>query len=289
MKQIIRTLFWTITNLLPDGFAVRLLYFRYFQKLPNLKKPRTFNEKIAWRKLFQHNPLFSIYADKIAVKNEIAKRVGKKFIIETLWVGDDPEAIPFDRLPKPYVIKTNHSYSDVIFVKSDDTINRKQVIAKIKEQLGYSHGHHSREWGYLAIQPQVLIEKMIETQSGAAPEDYKFFVYYGRVHFIQVDFGRFKNLRRNIYDRDYQLLAVNKGGASNTTDPVSRPTNLEEMILIAEKIGHLFDFCRVDLYSTTDGVKFGEITFYPGAGHSRFTPEEWDVKFGDPWNIPPSA
>ena len=72
---------------LPDYLAVNLLYFRYFKKLPNLKSPRTFNEKIAWRKLYQRNPAFSVFADKIAVKAEIAKLIGEQHVIKPYGWG----------------------------------------------------------------------------------------------------------------------------------------------------------------------------------------------------------
>jgi hypothetical protein len=41
----------------------------------------------------------------------------------------------------------------------------------------------------------------------------------------------------------------------------------------------------VDLYSPPQGILFGEVTFYPGAGLGVFIPKEWDNKFGEPWMI----
>ena len=32
---------------------------------PNLSDPRTFNEKLQWRKLYDHNPLFPVLMDKV--------------------------------------------------------------------------------------------------------------------------------------------------------------------------------------------------------------------------------
>ena len=57
------------------------------------------------------------------------------------------------------------------------------------------------------------------------------------------------------------------------------------MINLAERIGAQFDFVRVDLYSPPQGILFGEVTFYPGAGLRAFIPEDWDYKFGEPWKI----
>jgi hypothetical protein len=61
------------------------------------------------------------------------------------------------------------------------------------------------------------------------------------------------------------------------------------MISIAEKIGALFDFVRVDLYSVPSAVFFGETTFCPLAGLTRFEPMEMDLTFGRPWVLPPAG
>jgi hypothetical protein len=70
-----------------------------------------------------------------------------------------------------------------------------------------------------------------------------------------------------------------------TSEPVSKPVNLGQMINLAEKIGAQFDFARVDLYSPPQGILFGEVTFSPEGGHGAFIPEDWDNKFGEPWKI----
>jgi hypothetical protein len=269
---------------LPDYAAVNLTYLRTFRRLPNLRHPRTFNEKIAWRKLYQHNPQFPIFADKIAVKAEIAKLIGEQYIIETLWVGSNPEDIPFDSLKPPYVIKVNHSSGGNVFIRTAQDIKRNEIVASMREQLGFPHGHRLREWGYLGIPHNVMVERMVKMPDDDVPGDYKFFTYHGRVHFIEVDRDRFRGHKRNFYDREWSLLPV-KLRYPPTSEPVSKPVNLGEMINLAEKIGTQFDFVRVDLYSPSQGILFGEVTFYPGAGFQAFIPKDWDNKFGEPWKI----
>jgi len=273
----------SVRNLLPDYLAVNLLYFRTFGRLPDLKHPKTFNEKIAWRKLYQHDPRFRVFSDKIAVKAEVARLIGKQYVIETLWSGDTPEAIPFEDLAAPYVVKVNHSTGGSLFIRSSQDVKREMIVTSMREQLRPSHARRLREWGYLGIPRRVLIERMVETPDGTLPEDYKFFVYHGRAHFIQYDCDR-PRLKLNFYDRDWNLLP-GKLRYPRTSDPVARPGNLDQMVEIAETIGAQFDFVRVDLYSPPQGILFGEVTFYPNAGLEAFTPEEWDMKFGEPWRL----
>ncbi len=228
--------------------------------------------------------MFPIFADKIAVKAEVAKLIGEKHIIETLWVSDNPKDIPFDSLKPPYVIKVSHSSGGNIFIRTQQDINEPKIVQSMHEQLHISHAHRFREWGYLDIPHRVMVERMIEMPGDDVPEDYKFFVYHGRVHFIQVDKDRFKQHTRNLYDRDWELLPV-KLSHPTTSKPVSKPLNLEQMVNIAEKIGGPFDFARVDLYSVLQGILFGEVTFYPNAGYGSFIPYDWDYRFGEPWKI----
>jgi hypothetical protein len=288
IRNIIKMTYNSFLDMLPDYAAVNFMYFRHFRQLPNLKHPKTLNEKIAWRKLYQCNPQFPSFADKVGVKAEIAKLIGEQHIIETLWTGCDPEEIPFDTLTPPYVIKVNHSSGGNIFIRTTKDIERNKIIASMRNQLRFSHHRMFREWAYAPIARSGMVEKMIEMPSGDAPEDYKFFVYHGRVHFIQVDCDRFKAHTRNLYDREWNLLAARLIYPA-TAKAIFKPANLDKMIEIAEKIGSKFDFVRVDLYAPAGGILFGEVTFYPGAGIEKFVPKEWDYKFGEPWEIDTSS
>ena len=274
----------SIRNLLPDYIAVNLLHYGVFRRLPDLKHPKTFNEKIAWRKLYQRSPQFPLFSDKIAVKAEIARLIGERHIVETLWTGAAPEAIPFEDLAPPYVVKVNHSHGGSLFIRTARDVRKGTIVSSMREQLGLSHGRRFREWGYLGISPRVLIERMVESPNAGLPDDYKFFVYHGRAHFIQFVCNRPRGLRLNFYDREWNLLPA-KLRYPRTSEPVPKPPNLGEMIEIAEKIGAQFDFVRVDLYSPPLGILFGEVTFYPNAGLEPFTPEEWDLRFGEPWRL----
>jgi len=284
IRNIVGKVYQSVLDRLPDYAAVNLMYLRTFRRLPNLRHPRTLNEKVAWRKLYQHNPKFPIFADKIAAKAEIAKLIGAQHIIETLWVGNNPEDIPFDGLKPPYVIKVNHSSGGNVFIRTAQDIKRDEIVASMRQQLGFSHGHMFREWGYSGIPHKVMVERMIEMPGYDVPENYRFFAYHGRVHFIQLDGGRFGE-HINYYDREWNLLPV-KREYHPTLELVSKPVNLGQMINLAEKIGAQFDFVRVDLYSPPQGILFGEATFYPCAGVGLlFIPKDWDYKFGAPWQI----
>src|SRR5690606_32822642 len=86
--------------------------------------------------------------------------------------------------------------------------------------------------------------------------------------------------KRNVYDANFDLLPVRVGRDNFAPHLVDRPENFHEMIACAEALSAPFEFCRVDLFNIAGEVKFGEITFYPGAGMQRVTPESWDRLMG---------
>ena len=63
--------------------------------------------------------------------------------------------------------------------------DKEKILTFFKKQLAHDHSWPLREWGYAAIPHRLLAERMVEMPDGDAPEDYKFFVYGGRVHYIQ--------------------------------------------------------------------------------------------------------
>ena len=278
IKEFVYFLLWP----LPDRLAIQVLFARKFKRLCDFRSPKTFNEKLNWRKLYQRDPRFAVFADKLAVKSEVAALIGAQYVIPTLWSGERPEDIPFESLDPPYVVKTNHGWNDAVFVRAKGDLNVPQIRKKIKAALKSRHGHKNREWAYSRIKPMALVERMLQVPNGDVPEDYKFFVYHGRVHFVQKDAGRFGNHEMAFFDRDWNKLPFTKGNPQIKGD-VPQPAHYDLMIELAEKIGALFDFVRVDFYDLPQGVYFGETTFYPAAGFGRFYPDEWDEAFGRPW------
>ncbi len=56
--------------------------------------------------------------------------------------------------------------------------------------------------------------------------------------------------------------------------------NYELMKGLARKLSKDIPFVRVDFYENNGKVYFGELTFYPASGFSKFEPDEWDYKLG---------
>ena len=60
----------------PDALHCSLSYRAALGRWPDLRNPRTFNEKLQWLKLHDHNPLYNTLVDKYAVKEWVASASG---------------------------------------------------------------------------------------------------------------------------------------------------------------------------------------------------------------------
>ena len=180
------------------------------------------------------------------------------------------------------MLKPNHRSGLVRFGKAAQAIDAVTVEATT-DWLSDDQSVRLGEGAYSQARKLYLIEEDI---AGDEPlDDYKFFVFHGKVAAIQVDRGRFtKEHARNFYTPDWEPIPVAKTVRSGAPSVV--PENLTAMLHAAEVLGRSFDFMRVDLYSTRDTVWFGELTPYPGGGVTPFEPREFDAWLGARWSLP---
>jgi hypothetical protein len=273
-------------SLLPHvspGLTLAMVHLRTFGYWPNLRQPKTFNEKIQWKKLHDRRELLVRTADKFAVRDYVRAKGLEGILIPLLWYGTDPKAIPFEQLSERFVVKPNHLSGAVIIVRQGRNADTAFIQAQAEIWMATKYYSKFLEWAYQNIDPCILIEEFKSCHGDEVCPDYKFFCFHGEPRFCQVDMDRFTHHRKNIYDMEWRLLPV-KYNHDNGPD-VPRPANLDEMIRVARKLSEEFDFVRVDLYSVHDDVFFGELTHYPAAGTGRFNPREFDLVMGSYWHV----
>jgi teichuronopeptide biosynthesis TupA-like protein len=254
--------------------------------LPKIFFPKTFNEKICHRKIFDRRDILALFTDKYAVRDYVAQILGPGILPRLFHVTRDPASIPFDALPEKFVVKPTHGCGWVHLVKDKSRLDRAALIATCDGWLRGSYYELTREWQYKNITPRILIEEFIDDGSGEAPVDYKFMVFHGKVRVIHAHTGRFTDHKVAYYDRNWQKLNVLGivDGVRPVTEDVPRPTRLDDMIAVAEALGADMDFVRVDLYAARDRIYFGELTITPTNGVIRYEPVEFDLYLGRLWN-----
>ena len=251
---------------------IGLTYLWRHRRLPDLAEPSLFTEWVQVRKLRDRDPRMPAMADKVAVKALVADRLGRAWVVPTLWSGSElPPESPWDRR---VVVKSRHGCNQVAFVGADQREWDGARVASARWMRRH-YGWWLDEWLYAQIPRGLLVEPFIGV-GGDLPVDYKIFVFGGQATHAQVHLDRAGDHRWVVHDRDWRAMA---GDAS----AVPCPTALPAMLAAAEDLAEGFDFARVDFYQPGDQPLFGEISFYPGSGLDRFEPPELDTVLGDLW------
>jgi hypothetical protein len=267
-----------------DFLIVRRTYASVFGRPPKLLFPKTFNEKLQRDKLFRRRSRQTIFADKIAVRDYVKKRVGSYVLTKLYWTGTDLRTASHGILPKKFVIKANHSSGTNLIVNNRDTFNWNQAYEQTSHWLKQDLSEISAEWQYRWIEPRLLIEEFLESEDGMSPPDYKFFCFRGRVEMVEIRLDRFLNHTgafvgtRAFVRRNFEVLQL-RSRYGPCVGALVPPPNFSTMIGMAEALTGREPFIRVDLYDVGRPI-FGELTLHPCAGLWRFDPPEYNVFLG---------
>jgi hypothetical protein len=267
----------------------RVQYYRHIGRWPRLKNPRAFTEKVVWRKLYGQVPNASQISDKLAVRDYVKALGGEKYLNEIYAVVSNPAHLDFDRLPQSFVAKANHGSGMNVVVADKSAINLEAVRARLATFLKQDFGRlPSTEPWYLSLERKILVERFLWDETYGVPVDFKFYVFHGRIRFVQVDANRIGQITRNFYDREWQPTPYRIDYPGEPRGPeLPPPANLPEMIELAEKLAGDLDFVRVDLYSVNNQeIVFGELTLAPGGGWGPFDPRDADELVGSFWELP---
>ena len=277
--------FW-YANILTNYYFDRRKFKKNLGYKLNLKNPRSFNEKIVYKKIYDRDPLLTKTSDKYRVRDYVKKvlgeKEGEKILIPLLYVTDKPETIPFEKLPKDFVVKANHGSGWNIIVR-DGKYNKKEIIKKCKAWLKTPHGLDKLEWAYKNVKRKIIIEKLLEDNDGNIPKDYKFFVFHGKCKMIQVDFDRFCGHTKTLCDENWNYLDVVYGYEKGR--PLKKSEKINKLKKLAEHLAKPFSHVRVDLYCLGNQPYVGEFTHYSLTGMTPFKPEKFDFELGKYWKI----
>jgi hypothetical protein len=270
---------------LPDKAYIWLHYLQRTGKILNFSNPQTFNEKIQWLKLYWRNELATQCCDKYEVRKFVESRVGPEVLNELYGVYSCVEEIDIAKLPDSFVLKVNHGSGQQILCKDKNSVDWHHAFKLLACWLKNNHYYHAREWGYKLVVPRIICERYLE-QNGEPVVDYKFFCFNGVPHFVEVHKDRSSRRKKNSYDMDWNLMEFNKGPSLPIEEKMEKPLHFTQMAEYAAELSKGFPFVRVDLYNIESRIIFGEMTLYPGNGHSKFNPEKYDTLFGSYLKLP---
>lgn len=259
-----------------------MMWYRTFHKRIHLKHPKMFDEKLQWMKLYYYPkyPIFTQCADKYAVRKYVEDAGCGEILNDLYGAYDSVDEIPWDKLPNQFVVKWNFGSGKNLIVRDKSKLDIPKTIKKLR---GWGESFKNFYWPYSEIHyrtmpPKIIVEKLIETEDGEAPADYKVFCYNGKADCIMMCYERGSKSGTIYYffDKKGNLIRYNKRGiaAPEGLRLENIPENFDKVFEYAEKLSKPFPFVRADFYLEKGKVTFGELTFTPCAAlDENLTPE----------------
>ncbi|MEQ5754924.1 ATP-grasp fold amidoligase family protein [Providencia rettgeri] len=257
---------------------------------PSFKKPKTFSEKIIYRKFNTEPSSLSLYVDKYTVRQYVEDTIGKEYLIPLIKKCNYIKPEDFDSLPNSFVIKTSNGGggNNVLLVEDKSKLNIIEICDRFNSYISMKVGAPIDELFYDIEKPYIIFEEMIKHADGRLPSDYKIHIFNNNSKtniFIQVDTDRFGNHKRSIYDESLKLQPFK---IQPKYDPVESnynfPDNMDKLILLSKSLSKNFHYVRVDMYNVDRKIYFGEMTFCHGSGWEPISPKSADLLLGKLWN-----
>lgn len=276
-----------ISRGLPDKLYLQMVYFKHFNKFIDFNNPKTFNEKLQWLKLYNRKSEYTVMVDKHLVKEYVANIIGQEYIIPTLGVWSDANEIEWNILPEQFVLKCNNDSGGIVICKDKDKLNIQETIRFLNKRLKNNGFWYGREWPYKGVKPCIIAEKFMSDE-GNELADYKIHNFNGVPKAVLVCRDRFKEsgLTEDFFNCEWKHLDVSRINHPNSTESISMPSHLDDMLELSKRLSQSIPFVRTDFYDVGGKIYFGEMTFYPASGFEKFVPDKYDDLLGGWLKIP---
>lgn len=204
------------------------------------------------------------------------KLTAREFVInhgipvpELYWYGKNADEIPFDKLPRSYVIKTTFGAAAKQVIPVIDGVNaftKEKYTPEMIREFFKESMEKVYPYGY------IMIEELLTNTSGESlAKDYKAYVFNGVVHLIVV-VNRLTG-ETGHYTREWERISEKIHYKHKKRVYETRPKHYRELIEYAERLGRGIGphHSRIDFYITGKGCVFGEFTATPATGYG-YTP-----------------
>jgi hypothetical protein len=246
--------------------SIQRLCWHELGRPPNLRHCTDFNDHIQWLKLFDQTREHVRCSDKISVRDYVAERVGPQYLTEIYRICDHYDDIAFNRLPNAFVLKTNHDSGSTVLVRDKAELNHDRARQHIEGSLSRTYGVASGEWAYSLVRPQVLVERLLTSKNNALPPDYKFHCVNGRIKWLQYIYDRGNATKEVIVSPSGEPIDCHFDHKMISSRSFKKPATWAELCDVAEALAKGWKYVRIDLYTVSGNVLFGEMTFFPLAG-----------------------
>jgi len=283
-------LFERVLKPLPYGLGWRLRYLRGHHRWPRLSPPRTYNEKVLWRILYDRRPELGIASDKLASKRLVAERAPEVRIPEVYWSGTDLRELAEADLPEQWVLKPNNTSGLLHFGSGIPSPPEAAELARSTrgwiDRPFDPNVSYAWEWGYSQAERCFLVEERIGGGE-EEPRVLKVMIFDGEPGILSLVTGMLGAIRVDRFAPDLSTIEFSLSRYAPSDEPATPPDTTEQMIAAARRIGTLLEFVSVDFHVLADGsFSFAELTAYPSGGVLRMRPRSMDFALGERWRLP---
>ena len=269
-----------------DVKYLRRKYKALMGKELNIKKPITFNEKLQWLKLYDHNPKYTTMVDKYRVKKYIENKIGAEYVIPTLGVWDNFDDIDVDNLPNQFVLKCTHDSGGLVICKNKKNLDVASARKKINKSLKTNFFLRGREWPYKDVPRKIIAERFMDDGTGEELRDYKVLCFDGEPKLIEIHEGRFSGHHtQDFYDVNCNLTKYEQPDDPLSGHKMEKPVLWDKMMDLSRELAEGIPHIRVDWYIIDERLYFGELTFFDGSGFSAFIGDQ-DKEIGSWITLP---
>ena len=267
-------------KVIPVKIQLQVEYRCTTGKRLNLKEPKGFNEKLSWRKLYDHNPLYPQMVDKYEAKAIAAKLIGEEYIVPCYGVWDSFDEIDFEILPNQFILKATHDSSGIVICKDKATFDKNAAKQIMDKSLKRNYYHLGFEWPYRDANHRIIADQLLIDGNRKELQDYKWWCFNGvpKVMYI-TNKGKLEQCEENFYDMNFKPLDINHG-FPRTVPEYNKPEQFEKMKELAGVLSQNIPFVRIDFFVVNGKIYFGEFTFFDHAGLRPFADNGWDEKLG---------
>ncbi len=262
-----------------------LKFRRHIGRWPQLSPPLQHNDKFHWRKLFDHNPLFETFCDKLACKAWGQDRCPDLEIPATLWQGTTARDIPGEMFNRPAFMKANNGSGYNIRLDGR-SVDQQSVEETFSRWLARPYGQGNAEWGYKSVPRTVFVEEIITAQDGTAPITVEIYATAGEPAVVYCVTG-WKEDRRcgGFFDLAGSPIAMAPDDHGALEDDWCPPSGLFKAVEYSRDLVHNIDHVRCDFLCVDDRVWFNEMTPYNFSGLGSFASLEEEQIVYRRWDL----
>lgn len=255
---------------LGNNFVSFVNFIRVHRRLPT-RKP-FFNDVLYSIKTSDEitDPLRVFVSDKEFVKLYVKAVAGDQFNVPTIQVLHTIEEAKNYQFPPDCCIKPTHMSGKVILRRHNSPISYEEIDGWFTS----TYYHKTREANYKSLKHKVIVEPLVFDNDNLC--DYKIFCNNGSPKLIQVDFDRYIDHTRKLYDPDWNEMPFSFLYPLSSHQ-LEKPKNLDKMLTVASSLSRNFSFVRVDIYSNGDECFVGEITNCPENATGIFIPKSAEI------------